>query len=73
MSASQGLCSKSISIEEKEGKLSCEIYKFMILWDFDFMILRFYTLFFNLCLIYNFSFFQRLDCYVYILCYVYIH
>ena len=31
MSASQGLCSKSISIEEKEGKLSCETYKFMIL------------------------------------------
>ena len=29
---------KSISIEGKERKLSCEIYKFMILWDFDLMI-----------------------------------
>ena len=38
----------------------------MILRDFDFMILRFYAYFFNLCLIYNFSFFQRLEVSMYI-------
>ena len=38
----------------------------MILRDFDLMILRFYAYVFNLCLIYNFSFFQRSEVSMYI-------
>ena len=65
MSALQGLCSKCrfclrVFLYKEKNESFHVKYKFMILWDFDFMILRLYA-FFILCLFYNFWFFQRLE------------
>ena len=63
-------CLRLFLLKEKNETFHVK-YKFMILRDFYFMILRFYSCFLNLCLLYNFSFFQRLE--IDVTYHVYIH
>ena len=65
MSALQDLCSKCrfclrIFLCKKKNERFHVKYKFTILWDFDFMILRFYVRLIFMCNL-QFSYFQRLE------------